>query len=60
LDSFSSSVRCREDPDVAVGQSKPPVDVAAGLGEWLLGGVECCGPELDAGVEVVDVDDDMA
>jgi hypothetical protein len=50
----------QEDPDVAAGQSKAPVDVTAGLREWLLGGVECCGPECDAAVEIVDVDDEVA
>jgi hypothetical protein len=49
-----------QDADVAVGESESAVDVAAGLGEWFFGGVEGCGPEVDAAVEVVDVDDEVA
>jgi hypothetical protein len=43
----------QQHPDIGVRKSESPVDVAALLSEWLLGGVESGGPERDRAVEVV-------
>jgi hypothetical protein len=60
LETFSSSVRWSSTRISASGESEPPVDVAALLGQWLLDGVEGGGPERDRSVEVVAVDHEVA
>lgn len=49
-----------QDADLGVGQAQAAVDGAAGLGEGFLGGTEGGGPEGGAGLQVGDVDDEMA
>src|SRR4051794_38456676 len=49
----------QEYPNLGVRQLEPAVDVPAGLAELFFPGIESGGPESDAGVWVIDVDDEV-
>jgi hypothetical protein len=49
----------QQHPNLGVRKPQQPVDGAAPLREWLLGGIQGGRPEGDPTVQVVDVDDEL-